>query len=212
MPPLCTIGIGIAFTNRSIFLGSGLLFLTNLSAISFAGIITFALMGFSPVRQEKSTRKIPHSILLSALFVIIITIPLVILSWNTISSARFERKVKNVLTAQISSIYNAQLESIDIQDVDGTKKVTATVRAARSLTFVEVSSVQQMLAAVTQKPIALEMVVIPVSSLDTLTLLHRRRHSTPTATTTPLQHHNRSYPFSTTYLNPHAGFHQCRPQ
>ncbi|NMC47277.1 MAG: DUF389 domain-containing protein [Chloroflexi bacterium] len=187
MPPLCTIGIGIAFTNRSIFLGSGLLFLTNLSAISFAGIITFALMGFSPVRHEKSTRKIPHSILLSALFVIIITIPLVILSWNTISSARFERKVKNVLTAQISSIYNAQLESIDIQDVDGTKKVTATVRAARSLTFVEVSSVQQMLAAVTQKPIALEMVVIPVSSLDTLYPPTPTAFiPTPTATTTPL--------------------------
>jgi len=168
MPPLCTIGIGLAFTNRSIFLGSSLLFLTNLSAISFAGIITFALLGFSPVRQEKSTRKIPQSIVFSALFVFLITIPLVILAWNTISSARFERQVKNVLTAQISSIYNAQLVNMDIQDVDGTKKVTATVRTSRSLTFAEVSSVQQMLAAVTQKPIALEMVIIPVSSLDTL--------------------------------------------
>jgi len=168
MPPLCTVGIGLAFTNRSIFLGSSLLFLTNLSAISFAGIITFALMGFRLVRRESNTRKIPHSIMLSALFVFIITIPLAILSWNTVSSARFERQVKDVLDAQISSIYNAHLVNMDIQDVDGTKKVTATVRTPRTLTFAEVSSVQQMLAAVTQKPIALELVVIPVSSLDTL--------------------------------------------
>lgn len=168
MPPLCTAGIGLAFFNRSIVFGATLLFLTNLSAISFAGIITFALLGFRPIRHEQSTRKIPKSILFTAFFVFLITIPLVILSWNTISSARLERQVKDVINEQLGSVYNAQIVDIEIQDIEDSKKVTATIRSTRSLPYAEVASIQEMLATVTQKPIALEMVVIPVNSLDTL--------------------------------------------
>ncbi|MGV8026116.1 MAG: DUF389 domain-containing protein [Anaerolineaceae bacterium] len=168
MPPLCTIGIGLAFSNRSIFLGSGLLFLTNLSAISFAGIVTFALMGFRPIQEKNKNHKIPQSIVLSALLVFLITIPLFVLSWNTISSAHFERQVKDVLNAQISEIYDAHLVNMEVEDLESTKKVIATVRIPRSLTFAEVSDIQKMLADVTQKPIALEMVIIPISKLDTL--------------------------------------------
>lgn len=166
MPPLCTIGIGLAFSTHSVVLGSSLLFLTNLSAIAFAGVITFAMLGFRPKRaEEQQAKKIPQSILLSALSVITITIPLVILSWNTVSSARLERQVSDVLNTQIN---NAQIVNVDIQTVDGTQKVIATIRSNRSLSYSEVAGIQSLLAAVTQKPIALEMVVIPVSSLDTL--------------------------------------------
>jgi len=187
MPPLCTIGIGIAFADRTILLGSTLLFLTNLSAISFAGIITFALSGFRPRKNHMSTRKIPQSITFSALFVFIITIPLMILSWNTISSAQLERQVKDILNQQIDTIANAHLVNIEIQDVENTKKVVATVRTSRSLTFSEVSNIQQMLADETQKPISLEMVVIPISELDTLyPPTPTAPVPTATATSTPL--------------------------
>lgn len=166
MPPLCTIGIGLAFSIHSVVLGASLLFLTNLSAIAFAGVITFALLGFRPKRaEEQQPKKLPHSIVLSALSVIMITIPLIILSWNTISSARLERQVSDVLNTQIN---NAQIVDIEIQTVDGTQKVIATIRSSRSLSYSEVAGIQSLLAAVTQKPIALEMIVIPVSSLDTL--------------------------------------------
>ena len=147
-------------------LGASLLFLTNLSAIAFAGVITFALLGFRPKRaEEQQPKKLPHSIVLSALSVIMITIPLIILSWNTISSARLERQVSDVLNTQIN---NAQIVDIEIQTMDGTQKVIATIRSSRSLSYSEVAGIQSLLAAVTQKPIALEMIVIPVSSLDTL--------------------------------------------
>jgi hypothetical protein len=166
MPPLCTIGIGLAFSIQSVVLGASLLFLTNLSAIAFAGVITFALLGFRPKRAaEQQSKKIPQSILLSALSVITITIPLIILSWNTISSARLERQVSDVLNTQIN---NAQIVDIEIQTVDGTQKVIATIRSSRALSYSEVAGIQSLLAAVTQKPIALEMIVIPVNSLDTL--------------------------------------------
>ena len=166
MPPLCTIGIGFAFSIQNVVWGASLLFLTNLSAIAFAGILTFVLLGFRPkLAEEQQPKRIPQSILLSALFVVAITIPLVILSWNTIASARLERQVSDVINTQVN---NAQIEGMEIQSVDGTQKVVVTIRSSRSLSYTEVASIQSLLAAVTQKPIALEMVVIPVSSLDTL--------------------------------------------
>ncbi len=168
MPPLCVIGIGFAFSSRSIVLGSSLLFLTNLSAISFAGIITFALLGFRPKQEEENNHKLPRSILYTALFVFLITIPLLILSWNTISSAQFERQVRDIISAQVSTLSDAQMMELDIQDLQGTKKITATVRSTRSLSYIEVNQIQELLASITQKPIALEMIVVPVSSLDTL--------------------------------------------
>ena len=53
MPPLCTMGIGIALANTSVALGAGLLFITNLASISFAGILVFAALGFRPDSSRK---------------------------------------------------------------------------------------------------------------------------------------------------------------
>ncbi|HEY60070.1 MAG TPA: DUF389 domain-containing protein [Anaerolineae bacterium] len=52
MPPLCTIGIGIAFANSAVLFGALLLYSINFVAIFLAGIITFALMGFRPINQS----------------------------------------------------------------------------------------------------------------------------------------------------------------
>ena len=46
MPPLCTVGIGISLGSADVSLGALLLFLTNFAAISFAGIVAFAILGF----------------------------------------------------------------------------------------------------------------------------------------------------------------------
>ncbi len=62
MPPVCTIGIGIAIQNSSVALGASLLFFTNLAAISFAGILVFAILGFRPRQLENTWHAIPRSL------------------------------------------------------------------------------------------------------------------------------------------------------
>ncbi len=53
MPPLCTVGIGIALNDRGVWGGAALLFVTNLSAILLAGILVFAVLGFRPERWHR---------------------------------------------------------------------------------------------------------------------------------------------------------------
>lgn len=52
IPPLATVGIGVANFNWSIISGSLLLFLVNAIGVVFASMITFSLMNFYVKRQE----------------------------------------------------------------------------------------------------------------------------------------------------------------
>lgn len=45
MPPLCTVGLAISIRNADLALGSGLLFLTNITCIILAGVIVFSWLG-----------------------------------------------------------------------------------------------------------------------------------------------------------------------
>jgi uncharacterized hydrophobic protein (TIGR00271 family) len=63
MPPLCTAGIGLATNHWEVAFGAILLFVTNLAAISFAGILVFVALGFKPRRREARWHHLPRSLL-----------------------------------------------------------------------------------------------------------------------------------------------------
>lgn len=52
IPPIATIGVGIALAQSKIWLGSFLLYLTNLSGIIFGSLIMFVLLGFGNEKES----------------------------------------------------------------------------------------------------------------------------------------------------------------
>ena len=52
MPPLCTIGIGVALNRWDVAGGATLLFITNTITIAFASVLVFFLRGFSSSFQH----------------------------------------------------------------------------------------------------------------------------------------------------------------
>ena len=54
MPPLCTVGIGIALNRWDVAGGATLLFITNTVTIAFASALVFFLRGFSSNLQIKT--------------------------------------------------------------------------------------------------------------------------------------------------------------
>ena len=71
MPPLCTIGFGVAFQSIFIVLGAALQFFTNFVAIIFSAIVTFALLGFGPIKSKRNNG-LSRSKLVSAIMTLII--------------------------------------------------------------------------------------------------------------------------------------------
>lgn len=53
MPPVCTIGLGMAYGNPALSLGATLLFLTNISWIIFGGTMTFIWLGMRATESSQ---------------------------------------------------------------------------------------------------------------------------------------------------------------
>ena len=181
MPPLCTIGIGISLSNQKVALGASLLFATNLVAILFAGILVFVLLGFRPiVRNGGSWFNIPRSLVISAILVLIVTIPLIVLTLRFVNDARFQQQVRQVVDEVIiQDIPDSQLVSIDLNGGTGPLSLQVTVRAARQPSYGQVLEWQKDIASRLQRELAFQLVVVPATKLDPLI------PPTPTPTFTP---------------------------
>lgn len=179
MPPLCTIGIGLALGNFQVALGASLLFLVNLTSISFAGIITFVLLGFRPLHRERSWRGIPFSILVSAMLVFIITIPLIGLTLSFVQQATLTSEILDAVKVELQKYPDAQLADLQYTTESAVIKLNLTIRSTRPFSHLQTVALQSAVAARVGRTVALQLIVVPVTKLDPLF------PPTPTPTPTP---------------------------
>lgn len=168
MPPLCTVGIGISLGRADVSLGALLLFLTNLAAISFAGILVFALLGFRPLHLEDRWHGVSRSLIVSAALVLIIAVPLVVLTLRFVNEARLVNKVREAVAAEVAVWPDVQLVEVGIDDEGATLRLRVTARMPRQPVYREVVALQSAIATRLQLPIALELIVVPITKLDPL--------------------------------------------
>jgi len=162
MPPLCSAGISIALGNQAHATGAMLLFLTNLVAIIFAGLVTFALMGFNFRHSHNENGKLSSRILLSALLVILIAIPLTLLSLDTIAINEFQTNAAKNLIKEVSVYTESELLDLQITTEESFKKIDAMIRTERNLTEEEFLTIQENLQEKLQQPIVLELTTVPM--------------------------------------------------
>jgi uncharacterized hydrophobic protein (TIGR00271 family) len=165
MPPLCTIGFGIAFLDTGIILGAVLQFLTNLTAILFAGIMTFRLLGFNPLRkseQEDVSRRTAASLIV----VLVISLLLAIFTWNTVRDARVFDRVRRVIISETGQY--AQVELIDLSIIkDGqSRRITATLRTSDELSKSEAGILQDRLSELLNREVSLELIAVPMQMIN----------------------------------------------
>lgn len=185
MPPLCTAGIGISIGSGQIALGALLLFVTNLAAISFAGIVVFVLLGFHPLHVEELWHGLPRSVVVSASLVLLVTVPLVLLTLRFVGEARFEREVQQAVVAEISALPDSQVVGVTMDSENGTLHLRATIRTSRQPAHADVVALQAAVAARLQRPIALELIIVPITKLDPLIPPTRTPTATPGPSATP---------------------------
>ena len=161
MPPLCTIGFGVAFQSTFIILGAALQFFTNFVAITFSAIVTFALLGFSP-NKVKNSKNLSRSVVVAATMMLVIAIPLAILSWNTISAARLNNRANTVIMENLPTSVQPQIVDLVITSVGNKKNLIVTLRMVRELTPSEALLLRNALADQVGNPITLQIVTLPM--------------------------------------------------
>jgi uncharacterized hydrophobic protein (TIGR00271 family) len=165
MPPLCTIGVGIAMRRWDVAGGALLIFITNAVTIAFAAMLVFSAVGFSVKREDG--RIVPRALVVTAIFTAVLLIPLTWLSVQFFRDATDNRLIEDVVKTEITP-FDAELANIDIARQEDTIHITLTVRTSQPLRYEDVNQMQEDIALQLQKPVSIVVNQIFASKLDPL--------------------------------------------
>ncbi|RRR72928.1 MAG: DUF389 domain-containing protein [Candidatus Viridilinea halotolerans] len=152
MPPICTVGLGVAIGDMPLYQGALLLFVTNICAIMFAAGATFLYLGVRPrAKNEPRVQRI-GSITGVALFGLILAI-IISIAVNPFSHARIERDLRAALP-------DAELINVELRRSDPLL-VIATVRreVGQPLAPRDIATARSELEISLNRPVELEVVV-----------------------------------------------------
>jgi uncharacterized hydrophobic protein (TIGR00271 family) len=203
MPPLCTVGIGIAMGRWDVAGGALLLFLTNAVTIAFAGMVVFFALGFAP--KQIAGKRAPRALAISAVFTLTLLVPLTILSAQFFRNATENRQINLIVQEEVAH-YEAELTDLNPFQEGETLHLTATLRVSRQLRYEDVVELQQNIALRLQRPVSIVVNQVVAARLDplippTLTVTPTAATFTPTTTPTP-----------TTTVTHTPSPHRSRPQ
>ena len=181
VPPLATIGIGLARWNGEVAGGAMLLFTTNLVAITGTGGMVFLWLGFRPLPGKETRRRIfQGGVVGTILLLIAVTIPLGLFTAQSWRDAALSRKIEAALHESLDVIeyvqWDGQWEMEELED--GTIQLEVVERSYRTVPYSEVLKLQELVAGAIQRPVSLRLSVILTTRLDPLV--------PPTPTPTPL--------------------------
>ena len=184
MPPLCTIGFGIAMNRWDVAGGASLLFLTNAVTITFASAAIFFLRGFS-VEARRKGQKLPRSMAISLLLILILLVPLTYYSIKFFKEASDNKLINTVVSQEVNKLTDAQLVDVQVVHLDDKLEMLITLRTSKALQYEEVVNLQQSIVEGLQRPISLKVDQVFAEELDPLIPPTPTPTLTPTVTKTP---------------------------
>lgn len=173
MPPLCTVGLGLALEANNLAFGALVLFLTNIVSIIVSGILVFRWLGMSARRADQPwTWQHTASISLFALFAAGVITALFGLTREANAQSRAIEELRKAIQP---------LELVEIEADDGDPlTIMATVRSAEPVTRARVGAVESAIESELGRDVRLEVVVLPVvTALEPLPEITAEPESTP---------------------------------
>lgn len=166
MPPLCTIGIGLALNRGDIAGGATLLYFTNAVTIAFAAALVFFVRGFAPAERIVNYH-VPRSLVLAAFITLLLLVPLTYYSIKFYQQATENLRIHEVVNREIGRI-GGELIELNTSPVDGGYNMVITLRTTSPLTYEKVSALQEGIVFGLEKPVALKINQIFAERLDPL--------------------------------------------
>ncbi|MDX9991776.1 MAG: DUF389 domain-containing protein [Anaerolineales bacterium] len=167
MPPLCTIGVGIALGRWDVAGGAALLFLTNAVTISFASAVVFFVRGFAlDVRRAGQT--LPRSLVLAFMLTFALLIPLTYFSVQFFQEAAYNRQVNEVVAREFANYPQTQIMDLKISHRGDLLDIAVTVRTSAGLRYEQVAALQKEIARELQQTVSFKVSQIFSEELDPL--------------------------------------------
>jgi uncharacterized hydrophobic protein (TIGR00271 family) len=166
IPPLSVAGVGLAIADLSVAGGGGLLFITNLIAITLAGSITLLLLGFRPTERADRAVRLRLGLTASLILLIVISIPLALVFVQTVQESRMRQIIDRVLTDDLASRPGITLADFEFQTEGGTVDISATIQSQHALQQGTAANLRDALSQALERPVSLHIITIPVAELS----------------------------------------------
>ena len=193
MPPLCTIGVGLALERWDVAGGATLLFITNAITIAFAAALIFFLQGFAPAQHDVNLVA-PRPLLISASLTLILLLPLSYYSIRFFNEANENRNINQVVAAEVNRMNGSQMVDLIVQHSQDGLDMVITLRTNAPLRYKQVTDLQKSIATELQQPVSLKVNQIFAEQFDPLI------PPTFTATPTPIPTETRGPSLTPTFI------------
>ena len=155
VPPLATMGIGLALGDLSIAAGAFLLFITNFAAIVVMGGLAFLLLGFGPTAGQRHEEDVTRRGLIwtTALLAVLIII-LGVLTIKSIQTSELSHSIQATVTDEVSQLLHAEVaqQAFTLGGNDGaTIELQIVVRSQNPVPYADVLQLQQNIATRLQR-------------------------------------------------------------
>jgi uncharacterized hydrophobic protein (TIGR00271 family) len=146
MPPLCTVGVGIAFQRLDVAGGAFLLFLTNAVTIAFASMLAFFILGFVPSDLDKQFLRLPRGLVITAGITLVLLAPLTTMSVGFVQQAVRNRTIDIIVHEEVERNNEAELVEYLLNEEDSTIFVDITLRTTRTMQYQQVVDLRDAIA------------------------------------------------------------------
>ena len=166
VPPLGTVGVGLALGDLTVTRGGTLLFTTNLIAIVLAGTITLLLLGFRPAGRGIERERLRLGIVISLVLLVLISIPLAAVFVNAVQESGTRQIIQRVLTRELADIPDLILVEFEFEEDEDLLDVVATLYAHAEVDADMALQLNDDLERELERPVHLHIVSIPVVEID----------------------------------------------
>lgn len=157
LPPLASVGIGIALGDAPIAGGALLLFTTNLVAIIFASSLVFLLLGLRPPQVKEREQRLRRGLVTSVVTLALVSLPLAYFLFQAVERDRVARTAGDIVQTTVQSWGDVQLTDFSVQqsrqriEIDGTLYVETPVSKA------DIDALEAQLSAALPRPVTLNL-------------------------------------------------------
>ncbi len=158
VPPLSVIGIGLAFGNQPVFVGSTLLFMTNLAGIILSGGLIFIWQDYGSIKRAK------RGLTASTIIISLLGIPLGLSMRDLIVEERARSFVSTLIRRETETFKDTDVRQLRVRSNHDILSVYLEVAApVDSISDNQVNLVHSFLEDELQRPIDLDVSIFPVS-------------------------------------------------
>jgi len=163
VPPLCAVGIGLSIGDATVVSGAGLLFVTNLVAITLAGALMLMLLGFQAGQRRQAERALRQGLLATLALVVAVSIPLAAVFVRSLRQSQMTAVARDVLDRTTLVAGDVEWANLELLDQRNEIVVSATLYAPEMVSPEVVEQLSADLSGRLGRPTRLRLATIVVT-------------------------------------------------